>query len=824
MEDVAPVISRIPLGYDIAAIALGNFSNDVDHRTEIAVASPEGRLQYLDRSEETWRITMETTLPSSGGSNIASSRRSLLRAKVSSLATDDLMVTDPAGRRANIITGGPGSRQPLLETTSFELEDEATAVVPLRSSWSALSDLAILSAGSAAPSLAVVAPQATFTVTNTNDSGPGSLRQAILDANASPGLDLISLNILSVQRALSPDAIPIVNPLAPLPIVSDPVSLGFSATIDPITKKVVLVLDGQRAGPGANGLTITAGNSVVQGFAIGSFEGHAISLQQGGNNVIKNNSLGTGETGTENLGNGGEGVNVQNSPNNEISGNTIVFNGDGGSLINSNGNFVKNNSLGTDNTMTRNMGNRGAGFGAANSSNNRFQFNRSFFNRVGFVGFGSIGNIFGGTDGSGNIIGRNGTGVSITNSSNNTFNGNFVGTNPLDDDLGNLGAGIEILGMSLNNKIGGDTLSAGNKIAYNDIGLFCIPGSNGNLYLNNSIYSNALPINNNNGANRGIRPPELLSAMTSTTDARIAGRVSAQLPSRSYAVFFYGDQFSIGGGAGPSVPIGAALVTTNTSGNAAFTVQVPVSIPALNISALLTDITTNDTSEASNSIPVSGTALPDLKVEKTGPLTGNCRRTATYTIRVTNVGTATAFAPTLIDKLPDCVADDVTVTSTQEGAVSYPLIDRQVATLLARIEPDTFVTITITVTFTALCPENVTNRASISAAGDPNTSNDTSESSTRVICTRITSFTTERKNVIVSGLGFAKGDQIDINGVLLKTKFRDVDELLVKKGKRELFACDPANPARTNVLRLIRRSIPDPGQPIQDTAAFATCP
>ena len=28
----------------------------------------------------------------------------------------------------------------------------------------------------------------TFTVTNTLDSGPGSLRQAILDANANPGL------------------------------------------------------------------------------------------------------------------------------------------------------------------------------------------------------------------------------------------------------------------------------------------------------------------------------------------------------------------------------------------------------------------------------------------------------------------------------------------------------------------------------------------------------------------------------------------------------------------------------------------------------------
>ena len=35
----------------------------------------------------------------------------------------------------------------------------------------------------------------TFTVTNTNDSGAGSLRQAILDANAAAGPDLIQFNI-----------------------------------------------------------------------------------------------------------------------------------------------------------------------------------------------------------------------------------------------------------------------------------------------------------------------------------------------------------------------------------------------------------------------------------------------------------------------------------------------------------------------------------------------------------------------------------------------------------------------------------------------------
>lgn len=36
---------------------------------------------------------------------------------------------------------------------------------------------------------------ATFTVTTALDAKPGSLRQAIINANASPGLDTISFNI-----------------------------------------------------------------------------------------------------------------------------------------------------------------------------------------------------------------------------------------------------------------------------------------------------------------------------------------------------------------------------------------------------------------------------------------------------------------------------------------------------------------------------------------------------------------------------------------------------------------------------------------------------
>ncbi|MEP6923260.1 MAG: hypothetical protein ABI954_02240, partial [Pyrinomonadaceae bacterium] len=41
---------------------------------------------------------------------------------------------------------------------------------------------------------AVNAAAATFTVTNTNDTGAGSLRQAILDANAAAGDDIIAFD------------------------------------------------------------------------------------------------------------------------------------------------------------------------------------------------------------------------------------------------------------------------------------------------------------------------------------------------------------------------------------------------------------------------------------------------------------------------------------------------------------------------------------------------------------------------------------------------------------------------------------------------------
>ena len=59
------------------------------------------------------------------------------------------------------------------------------------------------------------AVMSTFTVLNTLDSGPGSLRQANLDANSSPGLDTIRFQIASGLQT--------IQPTSALPTLTDPV-------------------------------------------------------------------------------------------------------------------------------------------------------------------------------------------------------------------------------------------------------------------------------------------------------------------------------------------------------------------------------------------------------------------------------------------------------------------------------------------------------------------------------------------------------------------------------------------------------------------------
>jgi hypothetical protein len=57
-------------------------------------------------------------------------------------------------------------------------------------------------------------------------------------------------------------------------------------------------LDGSGAGPGADGLRITAGNSVVSGLVINRFSSDGVELSVNGGNLIVGSFIGTDSTGT----------------------------------------------------------------------------------------------------------------------------------------------------------------------------------------------------------------------------------------------------------------------------------------------------------------------------------------------------------------------------------------------------------------------------------------------------------------------------------------------------------------------------------------------
>src|SRR2546425_10885604 len=97
---------------------------------------------------------------------------------------------------------------------------------------------------------------AIFTVTTTTDSGPGSLRQAILDANAAPGLDTIAFSIAGA----APHTIALLSPLE----IDDPVVID--ATTEPgFAGAPVVELLGTSMDPPDSALVIASGGGTLPG-------------------------------------------------------------------------------------------------------------------------------------------------------------------------------------------------------------------------------------------------------------------------------------------------------------------------------------------------------------------------------------------------------------------------------------------------------------------------------------------------------------------------------------------------------------------------------
>ena len=126
-------------------------------------------------------------------------------------------------------------------------------------------------------------------MTNTNDSGAGSLRQAILNANTHAGTDTVTFQIGSGVQT--------IIPASPLPTITDP--LVIDATTQPGFSGTPLIeIDGANAGAFTDGLAITAGNTTIKGLVINRFGLSAIQISSGGGDVIQGDYIGTDTTGT----------------------------------------------------------------------------------------------------------------------------------------------------------------------------------------------------------------------------------------------------------------------------------------------------------------------------------------------------------------------------------------------------------------------------------------------------------------------------------------------------------------------------------------------
>jgi hypothetical protein len=451
----------------------------------------------------------------------------------------------------------------------------------------------------------------TFTVINANDSGPGSLRQALLDANSTPGLDTIAFAITGGVKT--------IQPTSALPTITDPVIIdattqpGFSTT-------PIIELDGTEAGPNTNGLTIAAGNSTVRGLIITGFSQHGIELITAGNNVIEGNYIGTDGTVSPNLGNAQTGIRVSNTSGNRIGGgatatrNIISGNGDAGVRISGGGanyNVVQGNYIGTSAAGTAALGNARWGL---------------------IIDHGATGNVIG-TNGDGinnlgkrNIIAASGwNNLSVQSANGNVIAGNYVGT-AVNGTTALGGGGIWITGNSVNTRIGRnpadvDFANEGNVIAGNSNAGVSITGTaHGTSILGNSIYANSGlgidlggdGVTANTGTenpalpNSGMNFPVFTSATVSGTTLTVAGYVGTAPGQATFAgarvEIFQSDNDPSGQGQGRTY---LGFLTSNALGIFSRSLTVSGLNAADNITGTATDAA-NNTSEFAANVKVLG--------------------------------------------------------------------------------------------------------------------------------------------------------------------------------------------------------------------------
>jgi hypothetical protein len=361
---------------------------------------------------------------------------------------------------------------------------------------------------------------ATYWVTNTNDSGAGSLRQAILDTNAPMSFPPHTIQF-NIDASTDPGCNVTTGLCTIQPTSALPAMTGSGVTIDGYTQTgaaqatdttsavLKIVIDGSSAGTLASGLTINSANNVIRGLVINGFGKHGVDIYGSGatGNVIVGNYIGTNANGTDAPGNGWRGVYIRDgAQNNTIGGDTagvrnILSGNDCGVYIwDSDGNTISGNYIGTDANGTGALGNSVGVRIDGGAQNNSIEQN-----------------IISNSESMGVFI----TGTDVMS---NTLSCNYIGTDVSGTaDMGNTEHGIRISDGAQNNTIGPNNIIAHNG---ND-GIDAHPAStSGNIFTQNSIFSNAaMGIDLWNGANGNIAAPVIQTIISGSV--KIVGTACA---------------------------------------------------------------------------------------------------------------------------------------------------------------------------------------------------------------------------------------------------------------------------------------------------------
>lgn len=336
----------------------------------------------------------------------------------------------------------------------------------------------------------------TYTVTSVLDSGPGTLRQALLNAETG---DTVTFD----PTVFSPTNPVTITLESPLPLITQ----GY-LTID--ASNAGVILNGSATPPGTSGLVIPSDGNTIQGLQILHFLADGVDVG-GRYNWIGGDSLqGSGPLGEGNLlgGNGGAGVHIGGIGvmSNTIVGNLIGLNANGEEMGNEVGVSLcceaSNNRIGgqtvgerniiSDNSIGVVLGNKGVNGNVIIGNYIGTDISGTHALGNSMVGImiwdGPCGNIVGGTGpGKGNLISGNGGGVGISgiDANHNAVIGNFIGTDATGTTaLGN-STGIGLCGAGFS-RVEGNVIS-GNANGAIDV---CDWGWPHNLILGNYIGTN----------------------------------------------------------------------------------------------------------------------------------------------------------------------------------------------------------------------------------------------------------------------------------------------------------------------------------------------